>query len=273
MRSNESELTKNFPELNKEKYKTPKWVGWFNLIYVIALIPVSIIIVNAIFDALKIYIPSAWQTALDGKTIYGLAAFFLYPIVIVGFIYIFKYLNDNFLIKDLFRGETDYIIAYQENINLQKILDIEAKKVPLNTKIFIFAYNREQEAKLIKRNSQHYRREVRSAVEEAAAQGVTLNPDQYPVLSIKKSEKHQNGNVNLIQTINVPTTETKVKLEQYLPDTINLKSTEIPLQIPSFQEGILTELVVRVTVYSENEFLSFYEVLLNPMETAFCVEI
>jgi len=274
MINNEDELTKNFPPINNPKYKTPKWIEWVNLILIIGLIPLAVFLADLLYK-LKILAPKSWQLFLNDQywLIVGPLIFPICGLIIV----FYNYLQRKFLTYELFSGETDYIIAYQENINLKNILKIYAKTTPPNTKIFIYAYNREQQAKVMKRylfkGASGYGKERKGAIAEAKAQGIDLDLDKYPLLSIKKSSKHQNGNVNLIQTINLPISETSAQLEQYLPEKIDLNTVKNTLLKPNFENNRLIELVIRVTVYSENEFTAFFEVLLNPMETAFCVEI
>lgn len=274
MLQNESELTKNFPNIKNTKYQTPKWVGWFNLIYLFGSIPGAAIIAHLLYT-LKIYTPNDWQQFLNDQ--YGLIVIPLFFPIFALLMILFNYLSRNFLNKELFRGETDYIIAYQENINLKNILKIRAVNIPPDTKIHIFAYNRQQEAKITKRFlsrfSRGYWKGTQSAVEEAKAQGVNLDINQYPLMNIEKSEKNLIGNVNLIETIDLPPSIKAIELQSYLPETIDLKKVPVQLLIPNYDGHALTELAIRVTVHSKNEFTASFDVFLNPIETAFAVEI
>jgi len=266
---NQNDLTKNFPQLTNEKYKTPAWVGWFNLLYMIGSLPMSGYLTYVLLNALKTYAPIEWQsTLIDQEGVIGGLLWF--PILLV-LLFLFQYINNKYFIKDLFTGATGYILADEEEMNLRKIFDIQAKRVPPNTQIFIFLLNRQQDAKLSKRRND--RGDIRSTIEEAKAHGINLDTEKYPVLSINKSEEHQDGNVNLLQTIKVPPLEGKTKIESYLPERIDFNNAKITLQKPSLTNGLLTEIVIRVTVYSENECVTHFEALINPMETAFCVEI
>ncbi len=271
---NESDLTKDFPNIKNPKYQTPKWVGWFNLIYLLGSIPGAAIIAHLLYT-LKIFAPNEWQQFLNDQ--YGLIVIPLFFPIFTLLTVLFNYLSRKFLIKELFTGETDYIIAYQENINLENILKIRASNIPPNTKLHIFAYNRQQEVKLTKRFpsrfSRGYWKGTQSAVEEAKTQGINLDIEQYPIMNIERNEKSLIGNVNHIETIDLPPSTKATELQAYLPAVINLKNTPVQLLIPNFDGHILTELAIRVTVHCKNEYTTSFDVFLNPMETAFAVEI
>ncbi len=274
MIENQNELIKNFPDIKNHKYQTPKWVGWFTLIYLLGSIPAAAILAHLIYS-LKVYTPVDWQLFLNDQ--YGLIVIPLFFPIFALLMVFFNYINSNFLRKELFTGETDFIIAYQDNVNLQTVLRISAQNIPPATQIFIFAYNRQTEAKLTKRYSSVFERgywkETHAASQEAKAQGVNLDFDQYPMMNIEKSEKHTVGNVNHLETIELPTTTKQVELQSYLPNSLSLKKVPIPLLLPSYDGHLLTEIGIRVTVHNKNEYTASFDVFLNPMETAFAVEI
>lgn len=274
MVDNADELTKQFPPIYNAKNKTPKWVGWFNLVFIIAMLVGSFVVADFFYE-LKVYAPENWQTTLNDQRL--LLVVLLYFPVFALFLTIFNYLHKHYLTRELFVGATDYIVAYKESMDLRKIFNINAKRIPPNTKLYIFVYNRHQEASLKKRYLHKYSRgrlkEEQIAIGEAKEQGIELNLDQYPLMSLKKGDDKKIGNVNLIKEISLPHDEGNVDLQQFLPEMLSLKNLPNNLLNPSINEGILTEIGIRITVYSENEDMAFFEVFLNPMETAFCIEV
>ncbi len=274
MFNNETELTKNFRDANNSKNRTPKWVGWFHLIYLLGSIPGAAIIGHYLYS-LKIFTPPEWHQLLDEQYVF-IVIIFYFPIFAL-LMTLHRYLNKNFLTKELFNGETGYIIAFQNAINIKDILKISAKKIPPGTKIFIFAYNRQQEVKLSRRYKTRFdgnpRRETKAILAEAKAWGIDLNPDQYPIMNLERKGNPKIGNINLIKTIDLPQSATEVQLNTFLPDSLNTKIVQNRLLNPSYDNKTLTELVIRVTVHSKNECTASFEVFYNPMETAFAVEI
>jgi len=274
MINNETELTKNFPGFNNPAKRNPKWVGWFNLIFLLGSIPGAAIIGHYLYS-LKIFTPPEWHQLLDEQYVL-IVIIFYFPIFAL-LMTLHGYLNKNFLTKELFNGATGYIIAFQNGINIKDILKISAKKIPPETKIYIFAYNRQQEVKLSKRYETRFdgnpQKETKAILAEAKAWGIDLNPDQYPIMNLERNGNPQIGNVNLIKTIDLPQSSTEVQLNTYLPDSLNTKMVPNRLLNPTYDNKTLTELVIRVTVHSKNECTASFEVFFNPMETAFAVEI
>lgn len=274
MVDNADELIKHFPPIDNLKNKTPKWVSWFNLLFIIAVLVGPFVVADLIYG-LKVYAPENWQATINDNHL--LIVVLLYFPVFVLFLTTFNYLHKHYLTRELFVGATDYIVAYHESVNLRNILDIDARRIPLNTKMYIFVYNRQQEADLKKRYLHKFSRgrlkEEQIAIGEAKEQGIELNLDQYPLMSLKKGDNKKIGNVNLIKEISLPHNEGNVDLEQFLPEMLSLKNLPNNILTPSINGGILTEIGIRITVYSENEDMAFFEVFVNPMETAFCIEV
>jgi len=271
MLNNASKLTLNLLKIENSKYKTARWVKWLNIIFILGLTPVLLLICYQLYQ-LRIYLPQEWQTSFNQNS--GFLILVLYGPILFAFASLHKFLTTDFFGKELFYGPTNYTLANKKNINLKKTLEIKARKIPANTKVIIFAYNKQSTIQLTSRGSSYRaKREQKIKTIEAKAQGVKLNINAYPIKSITKKSQIAIGNVNKIIEFPLPENSKKTSIQQYLPENIPLKALPNPLNQPNLKEDLLTEIVVRVTVYMPGEFQENFEVSLNPPETAFAVEI